>query len=94
MQQESVTPELAVQLRQIVDRFDVVNLLGQIKAPTLVIHARADAIHPIEQGRLLASRIDGARFVMLDSSNHVLLPQDPAWDVAMRETGRFLAEGD
>ena len=31
------------------------------------------------QGRLLASRIPGARFVQLDSCNHVLLEHEPAW---------------
>jgi pimeloyl-ACP methyl ester carboxylesterase len=93
MQQQSIAPEGAVRLRQIVDRFDVLDLLDQIEAPTLVIHTRADAIHPIEQGRLLASHIEDARFVMLDTSNHILLPQDPAWKIAIHETGRFLADG-
>jgi len=56
----------------VVDLAAVAEMLEQIKAPTLVIHAGADVIHPIEQGRLLASRIAGARFVMLDSNNHIL----------------------
>jgi DNA-binding NarL/FixJ family response regulator len=34
---------------------------------------------PIEEGRLLAAAIPGAEFVELDSRNHVLLEQEPAW---------------
>jgi hypothetical protein len=36
---------------------------------------------PFEQGRMIASRIPHARFVSLESRNHVLLPCDPAWPV-------------
>src|SRR5690606_32308975 len=57
MQIESVAPENAARLRQIVDRFSVVDRLQNIRAPTLVIHAISDAIQPIEQGGILASGI-------------------------------------
>ena len=39
----------------------------------------------VEEGRRLASLIPGARFVELDSPNHMLLPEEPAW-------GRFIEE--
>lgn len=58
---------------------DVVDLLPQVKAPTLVLHARYDASVPISQGQLLAAGIPGAEFVELDSQNHILLGQEPAW---------------
>ncbi|MEZ5603226.1 MAG: LuxR C-terminal-related transcriptional regulator [Burkholderiaceae bacterium] len=48
---------------------DVVDLLPQVKVPTLVLHARRRA-HPVRGGRLLASGIPGARFVPLDGTNH------------------------
>jgi DNA-binding NarL/FixJ family response regulator len=35
---------------------------------------------PFSEGQLLASRIDGAEFVELDSRNHVLLEHEPAWN--------------
>ena len=41
--------------------------------PTLVAHARGDRVVPVEEGRLLAARIPGARFVLLESANHILL---------------------
>jgi pimeloyl-ACP methyl ester carboxylesterase/DNA-binding CsgD family transcriptional regulator len=60
-------------------RIDVVDLLPQVKTPTLVLHARQDAVVPLAQGHLLAERIPHAQFVELDSTNHVLLEHEPAW---------------
>jgi pimeloyl-ACP methyl ester carboxylesterase len=56
----------------------------------LVLHCRNDASVPFEQGRLIASRIPRARFVALESSNHVLLPRDPAWARFVSEVRGFL----
>lgn len=58
---------------------DVVDLLPQVKVPTLVVHAREDAAVPLSQGHLLASSIGNAQFVELDSRNHILLEHEPAW---------------
>jgi len=94
IQLESASPESAVKLRKLVDRFSVTKFLSKVRAPTLVIHANADVIHPIAQGRLLASEIPDARFVMLDSRNHVPLPQHPSWKVMMKEIDTFLGSAD
>jgi DNA-binding CsgD family transcriptional regulator len=59
---------------------DVSSLLDKVRAPTLVLHARHDAVTPIAEGRYLASRIPNAEFVELDSKNHVLLEEEPAWE--------------
>jgi len=57
----------------------VTGLLAKVKAPTLVVHSRDDEVCPISEGRILASGIQGAQFVELDSRNHVLLQDEPAW---------------
>jgi DNA-binding NarL/FixJ family response regulator len=49
------------------------------------LHPRGDLRIPFDQGRLLAAEIPGARFVPLESHNHLLLEDEPAW-------GRFLEE--
>ncbi|MGC9370281.1 MAG: alpha/beta fold hydrolase [Paracoccaceae bacterium] len=92
VQLESASPETAVLLRQAVDRFSVTDILAQVRAPVLVIHARGDVIHPISQGRLLASELPDARFVMLDSDNHVPLPQHQSWPEMVEEINAFLDE--
>ena len=58
---------------------DIVPLLGQVRTPTLVLHARDDEVTPVAEGRLMASGIPGAEFVELDSRNHILLEHEPAW---------------
>ena len=58
---------------------DITASLGEVRTPTLVLHARSDEVVPIAEGRLLASGIPGAEFVELDSRNHVLLEHEPAW---------------
>jgi DNA-binding winged helix-turn-helix (wHTH) protein len=76
MQTETVSSDSAALLRLIVDRFDVADILQSVRAPTLVIHAISDAVQPVEQGRILASEIPGAKYVALESRNHVPLPQE------------------
>jgi DNA-binding NarL/FixJ family response regulator len=70
---------------------DVRDVLPRIRVPTLVLHARDDAAIPFEWGRELASGIRGARFVPLDSANHILLADEPAWRKVVLEIREFLA---
>lgn len=79
LQKQTASAENAVKLRQAVDNFDVTELLEKVTAPTLVIHARNDGVHPLDQGRKLAAGIADCEFVMLESENHVILPEEPAW---------------
>ena len=58
---------------------DVIDLLPQVTAPTLVLHARGDAAVPLTQGHMLAAGLPNAEFVELDSNNHILLEHEPAW---------------
>jgi DNA-binding NarL/FixJ family response regulator len=54
------------------------------------MHARDDRVVPIDEGRLLAALIPAARFVVLDSANHILLDNEPAWDTFVSELEAFL----
>jgi class 3 adenylate cyclase/pimeloyl-ACP methyl ester carboxylesterase len=69
---------------------DVSSLLSQVKVPTLVMHARHDARVPFELGRRLAAGIPGARFVPLESRNHVMLEGEPALTRFLEELRSFL----
>ncbi len=46
--------------------------LKEVDVPTIVFHPRGDAIVPFEEGRAVASKIPGARFLPLEGSNHAL----------------------
>lgn len=73
--------EVAAHLLQARADVDVRELLPQVRAQTLVVHAARDEVVPIEQSRMLASAIAGAEFVQIDSRNHVLLEAEPGWSV-------------
>ncbi|HVV61147.1 MAG TPA: alpha/beta hydrolase [Pseudolabrys sp.] len=92
LQRVTTTAENALRIRTACDDIDVVALLSKVSVPTLVLHSRHDNVSPLEQGRLLATSIPNARFVTLDSDNHVLLPGEPAWAKFIAELEAFLAE--
>ena len=75
----TTTPAIASRLLASRAEIDVTALLPRVSAPTLVIHARDEEVVPFAEGQLLASEIPGARFLMLESKNHVLLEDEPAW---------------
>ena len=75
----TATPETAARIMELRLRIDITDLLPQVTVPTLVLHARADEAVVPAQGRLLAERIPGATLVELDSRNHILLENEPAW---------------
>ncbi|RPJ59474.1 MAG: alpha/beta fold hydrolase, partial [Acidobacteria bacterium] len=94
LQRASTSPENAARLLTAFSEIDVTALMPSVRTPTLVIHADGDLVVPPAEGRLLASLIPGARFVMLESRNHVLLPGEPAWHRFLDETRAFLGDAD
>jgi DNA-binding SARP family transcriptional activator/alpha-beta hydrolase superfamily lysophospholipase len=92
LQKQSATPENAVRLWQSFQDSDVSGLAPCITAPTLVLHARGERLRPIEDGEGLAAAIPGARFVPLDSVNHILQEDEPAFARFVEEVDEFLRE--
>lgn len=72
------------------NRIDVSALLAQVRCPTLVLHCRDDRRVPFDEGRLLAAQIPGATLVSIDSSNHLLLEDEPGWAHARLAIEQFL----
>src|SRR5204863_1022086 len=60
---------------------DVSEAAASLRVPTLVVHSRRDARVPFDEGRRLAALIPGARFLALESANHVLLEAESAFTV-------------
>ena len=77
---------------EIAAHVDVRDDLARIEAPTLVCHALQDGNAPVAVGRDVADRINNSRFVELDSANHILLGDEPAWPAFTREFRAFLDE--
>jgi pimeloyl-ACP methyl ester carboxylesterase len=90
LQRMSTSPENAVRFSEAFGEIDVQDRLRQLAVPTLVLHARRDAVVPFDEGRLLAASIPGTRFVSLESGNHILLSDEPAWETFLSEVRGFL----
>ena len=86
----STTAGAAARLYRARGGVNVSELAPQVRARTLVMHARDDRVVPVEESRLLAALIPDAHFVLLESANHILLEQEPAWDVFRSEIEAFL----
>jgi 3-oxoadipate enol-lactonase len=64
---------------------DAARRLGDIAAPTLVLHGAEDRMVPPANGRALAARIAGSRLLELDDAAHLYTTDEPAADVAVLE---------
>lgn len=79
LQTASASADNAARIMRGFQSIDVRETATHVTAPTLVLHAKGDGRVPFEEGRHLASLIPGARFVPLDSNNHIPLEHEPAW---------------
>jgi pimeloyl-ACP methyl ester carboxylesterase len=91
LQRTTVSPEVAVRMREVNAEVDVTALLPRVSVPTLVLHARDDARVPFEAGRRMAAGFPGARFVALQGRNHLFLESEPAFGQFLEHTRAFLA---
>ncbi len=88
----SASPATAARLLRGFHVVDVREVARQVSCPTLVLHSREDRRVPFEKGRLLAALVPGARFVPLESRNHILLESEPAWGEFIANLRAFLPE--
>lgn len=79
LQRVSASPKGARRLQEALGSIDVTDLLAKVETPTLVTHSRGDQAVAFSAGRYLAQNIPGARFVALESRNHIVLEDEPAW---------------
>jgi pimeloyl-ACP methyl ester carboxylesterase/DNA-binding CsgD family transcriptional regulator len=89
LQRRTTSAKNAARLYESWSDIDVSEFAPRVEAETLVAHARGDVAVPFEQGRLLASLVPEARLLPLESANHLLLPDDPAWPVFLSELREF-----
>ena len=90
LQRVSTSPESAANFLSQLPGFDVTGLLPRIQTPTVVFHSRGDLAVPFDLGRELAASIPNARFVPLESDNHVLLTDESAWGVFQQTMDEFV----
>ena len=70
---------------------DAGDRLGEIEAPTLVVHGEADAMVPAGNAQVIADAIPGSRLELWPGASHLYPTDEPEAD---RSVARFLAEVD
>lgn len=94
MQQASSTGEVAAVLWRSRTDTDISDMARRITQPALVLHARHDRAVPYEEGRRLASLLPNARFVTLETDNHILQEGEPAWELFLSQVRAFLGDDE
>lgn len=72
---------------------DVQQEARQVNCPTLVLHGRGDLRIPFEEGRIAAGLIPNARFIGLETRNHLMMQSEPAWRDFLDAVAEFYPPG-
>src|SRR2546426_4045513 len=84
----SASPGAALALARTNTQIDVRHILPAIRVPTLVLHRTGDLDVKVEEGRFIAERIPGAKFVELSGRDH--LPWVGDQNAILDEVEQFL----
>ena len=87
-QRRSVSPRAALALARMNTLIDVRQVLPTIRVPTLVMHRLGDRDSKVEEGRYIASRIPGAKYIELPGEDHLIFAGNQ--DEVLREVEGFL----
>lgn len=91
-QRRTTSAENAARFLEAFASIDVRHLLGQVRCPTLVMHAKDDRRIPLSAAGALAAGIPGAELVTLDSDGHLLLGREPASEMFVAQVRDFIGQ--
>lgn len=89
LQRATTSTANVVQFLDSFARIDVSGIAGRVRCPTLILHSRLDQRVPQSQARELATLIPDSRLRFLDSGNHILTADEPAWAELLEEIEAF-----
>jgi pimeloyl-ACP methyl ester carboxylesterase/DNA-binding winged helix-turn-helix (wHTH) protein len=92
LQRVTTSTANVVKFLDVFAHIDVSRLAPKVRCPTLIVHSRGDRRVPESQARELAAQIPGSKLVLLNSRNHILTAEEPAWQVFIDEVETFLTE--
>jgi pimeloyl-ACP methyl ester carboxylesterase/DNA-binding CsgD family transcriptional regulator len=93
LQQASSTGAMAARLWASRTDIDITEAARRVTQPALVLHARHDRAVPYDEGRRLAALLPDACLVTLESENHILQEDEPAWQEFVAQVRAFLGGG-
>ncbi|GAA1705357.1 alpha/beta fold hydrolase [Microbacterium sediminicola] len=91
-QRQTTSPENGVRFLEAFATIDVADIATRVQCPTLILHSRGDVRVPLSQAAELATSIPDSRLVVLDSPNHLLRADEPAWPSFLAHIDDFLAD--
>ncbi|MCE8537500.1 alpha/beta hydrolase [Ruegeria pomeroyi] len=91
MMLDSATREHDLRHRHVINHHSSLDFLSRITCPTLILHSRHDAVHPLSEARKLAAGIADAEMVVLECANHIPWQGNAAYDTYLETLTRFLA---
>jgi pimeloyl-ACP methyl ester carboxylesterase len=71
------------------DAFDVMECLGEVRCPTLVIGGTADRLTPPKYSVYLRDHIPGAELVLVDAAGHMVMLEKP--EIVNKAISTFIA---
>ncbi len=90
LQRATTSTENVVRFLDTFANLDVSALAARVACPTLIVHARGDRRVPTAQARELAALIPDSRMLLVDSGNHIVMAEEPAWSELVDELDAFL----
>ncbi len=91
VQRATTSTENVVRFLDAFAHLDVSAIAPRVACPTLILHARRDRRVPESQARELAGLIPGSVLHLVDSGNHIVLHDEPAWPDLVARIDDFLA---
>ena len=79
LQRKSASKEVAAHLMRVCGDLSVFKRLKQIRVPTLVMQIAHEQVIDPRLVPQIAGEIPGSEFVSIDSSNHILVEDEPGW---------------
>ena len=92
MARQAGSKETMLATRDLLNAASVASLLPGVQCPTLILHARHDAVHPLDEAQKLAAGIQNAELMVFDTANHLPLAGHPLWDQYISAITEFLAD--
>ncbi len=92
LQKRTAPPQNAVRLWESMQLVDASDDARSLRVPTLILHARDERLRPFADAERLATLIADSRFVPLESNNHILQQDEPAFAQFLAEVDGFLAQ--
>jgi DNA-binding CsgD family transcriptional regulator len=87
---QTTSPGNAAGLLSVFWHLELEKLIPRVRCPVLVCHGRHDGVIPFEEGRRVAALLPNARFLPLQSRNHVLLGSELGWQQFLDAIDNFI----